>query len=115
MSEINKRAKDRISSKNLISYICTNKDNEIVETGMGRTLNVSESGIMLETHTQIENDLDILLSIGLEDNLVDIKGKTIYSQPDDDKGKYNTGVQFVELNEKDRLQLVKFFQSFKSS
>jgi len=114
MVEKNKRVNDRISSKNLISYVCTNKSNEIVETGMGRTLNVSETGIMLETHNQIDNNLDILLSIGLEDNLIDIKGKTVYSKPDK-KGLYNTGIQFIGLDEKVKLQLFKFFKNFKPS
>lgn len=114
MAAKNKRLTDRISSKNLISYICTDKNNEIVETGMCRTLNVSKSGIMLETYNHIDNNLDISLSIGLEDNLIDIKGKIVHSKPDD-KGKFNIGIQFVGLEEKVRLQLSKFFEPHKSS
>ena len=114
MAEKNKRVNDRISSKNLLSYVCTDENNKIVETGMGRTLNVSKSGIMLETHNHIDNNLNVLLSIGLEENLIDIKGKIGHSKSDD-KGKYNIGIQFVGLNEKARLQLSKFIEAFKSS
>jgi c-di-GMP-binding flagellar brake protein YcgR len=114
MADKNKRVNDRISSKNLISYVCTDDTNEIVETGMGRTLNVSESGIMLETHNHIDDNLNVLLSIGLEENLIDIKGKIVHSQLDD-KGKHNVGIQFMELDKNTRLQLSKFIKAFKSS
>ncbi len=114
MTAKNKRAKNRVSTKNLISYVCTDESNAIVETGMGRTLNVSESGIMLETHSHIDVNLTILLSLGLEENLIDIKGKVIHSTSDN-KGKYTTGIQFIELEETARMQLNKFIEAFKSS
>lgn len=113
MSEKNQRGNDRISSINLISYICTNENNDIVETGMGRTLNVSESGIMLETHNQIDSHLTILLSIGLGEDLIDIKGKIVHAKTGENN-MYNIGIQFIELDNHAKLQLGKFIEAFTS-
>ncbi|MBW1643714.1 MAG: PilZ domain-containing protein [Deltaproteobacteria bacterium] len=114
MTESDKRVNSRVSSKNLISYVCMDENDKIVESGMGRTLNVSESGIMLETHNNINKNLNILLSIVLEETLIDIKGKIVHSKSID-KDKYNIGIQFVGLDDTSRLQMTKFIREFKSS
>lgn len=113
MGENEKRLNNRISSKNLISYVCTDQNDETVASGMGRTLNVSESGIMLETHDHIETDMNILLSIGLEEQLIDIKGKVVRSQQDDN-GLFNIGIQFIDLDDEARQLITKFIEAFKS-
>jgi len=114
MTKNNKRINDRVTSINLISYVCTDSHDKIIENGMGKTLNVSESGIMLETHNQIDSSLNLLLSIGLEEVLIDIKGKIVHSTPVD-KGKYHTGIQFIDLDDNSRKKLAKFILEFKSS
>jgi len=114
MTESDKRINNRVSSINLISFVCMDENDKIVENGMGRTLNVSESGIMLETHNNIDQNLNILLSIGLEENLIDIKGKIVHSKLID-KDKYNIGIQFIELDDTSRLQMSNFVEAFKSS
>ena len=65
MTSENKRKHERIQSLNL-SYICLDEDNNIVKQGMGRSLNISESGILLETHFPIEPNHTIQLTISLE-------------------------------------------------
>jgi len=114
MTEQNKRMNDRVPSKNLISYVCLNDKDKEVENGMGRTLNVSESGIMLETHNQISQDLTMMLSIGLEDSLIDIKGKIVHST-EVDKGRFHTGIQFIDLDDSIKKMLSKFIKAFISS
>jgi hypothetical protein len=54
MTSENKRKHERIQSLNL-SYICLDEDANIIKQGMGRTLNISESGILLETHFPMGN------------------------------------------------------------
>jgi len=97
MTSENKRKHERIQSLNL-SYICLDEDNNIVKQGMGRSLNISESGILLETHFPIKPNHTIQLTISLEENLLDIKGKPVHVQSLDG-GKYKIGIQFAELDE----------------
>ena len=63
----NKRKHQRFASLNL-SYVCLDENNNVVTQGMGRTLNISESGILLETNFPIELKYLVLLTIGLEED-----------------------------------------------
>ncbi len=106
MTSENKRKHDRIRSLNL-SYICLDEDKNIVKQGMGRTLNISESGILLETHFPIEPRHFVLLTISLEEDLLDIKGKPIHIRSSKE-GKYEIGIQFLELDQNANKILKKF-------
>ncbi len=65
MAMDNKRTNQRVKSSNLLSYICLDEKNNEMMQGMGRTLNVSESGIMLETHVPIDPHYIVSLTIAL--------------------------------------------------
>ena len=106
MTSENKRKHERIQSLNL-SYICLDENQNIVKQGMGRTLNISESGILLETHFPIEPKHVVQLTISLEENLLDLKGKPVHVQSIDE-GKYEIGIQFVELDQSSSDLLKKF-------
>jgi len=97
MTSENKRKHERIQSLNL-SYICLDEDQNIVKQGMGRTLNISESGILLETHFPVEPNHTIQLTVSLDENLLDIKGKAVHVKSIDG-GKYHIGIQFADLDE----------------
>ena len=106
MNSDNKRKHERIQSLNL-SYICLDEDQNIVKQGMGRTLNISESGILLETHFPIETKHDLQLTISLEEDLLDIQGKPVHIRSNK-KGKYEIGIQFVDLDENSEKILKSF-------
>jgi c-di-GMP-binding flagellar brake protein YcgR len=106
MNSDNKRKHERIQSLNL-SYICLDEDKNIVKQGMGRTLNISESGILLETHFPIETTHDLQLTISLEEDLLDIQGKPVHIRSNK-KGKYEIGIQFVDLDENSAKILKRF-------
>jgi hypothetical protein len=97
MTSDNKRKHERIQSLNL-SYICLDEDENIIKQGMGRTLNISESGILLETHFPIETNHVVQLTVSLEEDLLDLKGRPVHVRSRD-KGKYEIGIEFVELDQ----------------
>ena len=106
MTSKNKRKHERIHSLNL-SYICLDENQNVVKQGMGRTLNISESGILLETHFPIEPKHVVQLTISLEENLLDLKGTPVHVRSRDE-GKYEIGIQFVELDQGTSDLLKKF-------
>ena len=106
MTSENKRKHERIQSLNL-SYICLDEDNNIVKQGMGRTLNISESGILLETHFPIESNHTIQLTVSLEENLLDIIGRPVHVKSIDG-GKYQIGIQFDDLDKNATKMLQKY-------
>jgi c-di-GMP-binding flagellar brake protein YcgR len=112
MTSENQRKHERIQSLNL-SYICLDEDQNIVKQGMGRTLNISESGILLETHFPIEPNHTIQLTIGMEENLLDIKGNPVHVKSLDG-GKYQIGIEFVDLDENAAKILQNFITSGKT-
>jgi hypothetical protein len=78
---------------------------------MGRTLNVSEDGILLETHVSIDPEYTIELAIGLEDELINIKGSIIYTKPGKDE-KYQAGIEFLETDTATTEILKKYIKVF---
>jgi hypothetical protein len=99
----------RISSLNL-SYICLDEDRKTVKQGMGRTLNLSESGILLETHFPIAAEHTVILSIGLEDRVVDLKGRPVHVRSTD-KGVYEIGIEFIDPDAKTLKAVKQFLRS----
>lgn len=108
-----KRKHARINSLNL-SYVCLNENNEIIKQGMGRTLNVSESGILLETHFPIDNTAIVTLTLGLKEDLVDIKGRPVHSSTNAE-GKHEVGIAFIEPDGKTRKALKTFISAFRKN
>lgn len=98
MAPDEKRIDPRIESSNLLSYICLDKNNHEMMQGMGRTLNVSEGGILLETHVPIDPHHIVSMTMALEDDLMDFKGKIAYSRKRED-GKFESGIEFIEMDE----------------
>jgi len=106
-----KRKHARIHSLNL-SYVCLDENNEIIKQGMGRTLNVSESGILLETHFPIDKTCIVSLTLGLKEDLIDIKGRPVHSSTNAE-GKHEVGIEFLEPDGKTRKALKNFINKFK--
>jgi hypothetical protein len=113
MTSENKRKHERIQSLNL-SYICLDEDKNIVKQGMGRTLNISESGILLETHFPVESNHTIQLTVSLEENLLDIIGRPVHVKSIDG-GKYQIGIQFADLDENATKMLQDYISDGESS
>lgn len=107
-----RRHHPRINALNLIFYSCIDATESVVAQGMGRTLNVSEEGILLETHSSIDPKYAIELSIGLEDELINIKGSIIFSTPGKDE-KFEAGIKFVEIDDAIIEILKKYIKVFK--
>ena len=97
MTSENNRKHERIQSLNL-SYICLDEDENIVKQGMGRTLNLSESGILLETYFPVESRHTVKLTVSLEEDLLDLKGVPVHVRSSGE-GKYEIGIRFVELDQ----------------
>lgn len=111
MTSDDKRKFVRINSLNL-SYVLVDGEGEADRQTMGRTLDVSEAGIRLETHLSVETGRHLKLSIGLEDELVDIQGHVIHAGKNLD-GKYELGIAFENPDESTRSTLKKYIKAFR--
>ena len=112
MTVSNKRIHVRVRSLNLLSYYCVDQDGLVVKQGMGRTLDVSKGGILLETHAPIDLQHTISLTIGLEDDLTDITGKVVYCKAGE-PGKFESGIEFQEKDEAGLRILKEYIKAFR--
>lgn len=114
MNGSDKRRHIRVASTNLLNFVCLDETGEPCHQGMGRTLNVSESGILLETYKPIDPRTPISITIGIEEELVDLEGKVIFLK-ESAKGIYEAGIQFSHINDNERKILLKFIEAFKTN
>lgn len=112
MTSVNKRRHIRIDSLNL-SHISVSEEDEVVHQGMGRTLNMSESGILLETKFRIPAGDTLTISIGLEDDLMELEGQVVFSK-ETGPGMHETGIEFIDTDETVLLMLRAFLKTFQS-
>jgi hypothetical protein len=92
----------RFNTNNLISYVCLESNGNEVGQGMGKGINVSSSGILIETHNPIKSqDISLMVSCE-EDEIIHIKGKVIYCRTEDSV-MFRTVIKFLETNERIRF------------
>jgi len=94
MATLNRRRYERIDSVNMINYTQLNTSMQRTGQGMGRTLNLSEAGLLMETPVPIIPDHLLSINIGLAGELVYFRGKVAYTQPQR-RGQHLTGVRFT--------------------
>lgn len=106
-----KRKHFRIDSMHLLNYLYFGENDDEATQGMGRTLNVSESGILLETHTPIEENTVVSLTIGFEEDVVDIKGRVVYKKKNAE-GLYESGIEFFDVDDEAQKVLKQYIALF---
>jgi len=107
----NKRRHERYDALNLLSYVCVDSDGKEWTQGMGRTLDISENGLRLETHEPIDTKYVVLLSVGIEDELVDIRGKVVYCHRGEEQ-KFECGIEFLEVPSEAYTILKRYISEF---
>ena len=112
MTNEEKRKHNRIDSLHLLNYVYSDESSEGAMQGMGRTLNVSESGILLETHTPpISAGSLVSLTIGFEEDMVDIKGRVIYTK-ESSTDMFESGIEFFDVDENAKEILGRYIAAF---
>jgi c-di-GMP-binding flagellar brake protein YcgR len=105
-----RRNHPRVESVNHVSYACIDQSDTEFWSGFGRTIDVSENGIMLETEEPVESSCVLLMGVSLQDELIEVKGKIVHTRVDPE-GKHRTGIQFVTVRESDRKIIKDFVQA----
>ncbi len=112
MTAAEKRKFLRLDSLHLLDYILVDNDGNEGEYSMGRTLDVSINGIKMETVKEIPMDKNLIISLGIEENLVDISGTPIHSQPHDRR--YISGIEFFKVSAESRTILRQYVDEFQA-
>lgn len=104
-----RRRAERRYAMNFLDYEIVSPEGETIGRGLARTLNVSASGLLLETGQFFEPGQLLRITLGLENDLVALTGRVAHSQPLDDD-LCSTGIQFVEFAEADHPVFRRHFE-----
>ena len=93
MEKPDRRKYPRVDVYSSISYVCIDIDGKLIDQNMGVALNISQSGILLETGRPIESNIVSLMFVDLEEKLAEIRGEVAYSKQKE-SGMYFNGIHF---------------------
>lgn len=114
MSDADKRKFERTDSLNILEYVILGDDGEPMGEGMGRTLNVSENGLLLETNNLLNPEQMLVITVGLKEDMVELRGKVSHVDSCSDKT-FCSGIEFLEIDENGKRVLNKFLEAHKKS
>ncbi|WP_372679568.1 PilZ domain-containing protein [Desulfosarcina sp.] len=106
-----KRKHSRVDSIYLLNYVNLDENEKEMMQGMGRTINVSESGIMLETHVAFSENDTVDVVVGLKEDMVTIRGKVVFSRTTD-TGLHQSGIQFLTIADASLATLRRYIDAF---
>lgn len=100
----------RPEALNLLDYLVVDEQGRQGDYAMARTLNVSEGGILMETHIPLPKGQQVMVTLGLEDKLVDVMGRIVYSALI--SGRHQNGVEFFHVADSDKQVLDNYVEAF---
>ena len=106
------RRNPRIETFTLVSYILFNKNGKAVDRGKGRTINLSQNGILLETLNPLNDAFVMLMAIDIAGKEVRTKGRVIYSELQVTTGFYVSGIDFIGHKEHQVGAIVAFIKVY---
>jgi len=111
MKKREKRNFIRYDALHLLDYIVLDENGDHGEYSMGRTIDVSVDGIKLETISPLAINTGLLITVGLEDDLVDLEGKTTHASPHE--GRFVSGIVFLKITKEGRRIFKKYTEAFR--
>ena len=84
----------RVETCNLISFLSVDADGHVLRQGMGKALDLSQNGMLLESALPVDSEFVSLMSTDPDNNLIEITAKVAYSRRGR-TGSFLTGVQFA--------------------
>lgn len=84
----------RTKTRNLIAYVSVDQNGKMISQGLGKTLDISKGGMLLETPYPIETGLISLLAVDKENTLFEIKAELVYCKKTV-TGMYQAGFKFI--------------------
>ena len=101
----------RPESLNLLDYLVVDAAGRPGDYSMARTLNVSKGGILMETHIPLPKGQQVMVTLGLKDQLIDVMGRIVYTSVED--GRHHSGIEFFHVSDNDKRVLDSYVTAFK--
>lgn len=109
---IENRRHPRIESINSVGYVLFDEKGNKIKTGKGHTLNLSQSGILLQTEEPVQGAFVVLVTIDLEGKKIKVRGRVIHTRRDNASGHFLTGVEFLGTEDEQHQAIVAFVRTY---
>lgn len=108
---IERRRYIRPEALNLLDYLVVDEKGRQGDYSMARTLNISKGGILMETHVPLPLGQQVMITLGLEDQLIDVMGRIVYATSA--SGRYQHGIEFFHVSDNDKRILDNYVAAFR--
>jgi len=110
-----KRRAPRIKTFNVVGYALYDARGKRIGKGKGHTVNLSQTGTLLETEDKIRGSFIVLMTIDLEGKKVKVQGRVVRSEPVVTGGGFLTGIEFMGPREEQVQAIVAFVKAYQAS
>ncbi len=86
----------RVKNLNLVQIDQHDEEGLQADLATGRTLDISSGGIRLELHHSVPLRTIVEMSLALDNDLVDVRGKVVYLEEIDEE-RCAMGIQFINV------------------
>jgi len=111
MGGINNRESERKDTLNLVDYVVLDENGRETDRAMARTMNVSEKGILLETHKPLTKGQQLMITIGLRNELIEFKGRVVHCETCANEF-HCSGIEFLDVSPEGMSLLRNFLKAF---
>lgn len=111
MADTEKRKFIRHDALHLLDYLVIDKDGNRGDYSMGRTIDVCVDGIKLEIQNHLAPGTLLLITIGLENNLIGLIGEVTHTSHKD--GRFFSGIAFRRITKRGRAVLIQYAEAFR--
>lgn len=105
MQDVDSRRSPRVNRLFLTAYVNRDGKEQKTPVSLGRTLDISVSGVGLEVFQEIEIGTVMDLDLDLKDTLLTVHGKVVHVRREEDDH-YVIGIEFEELLERPEITVV---------
>lgn len=110
MGRTERRQYIRPEALNLLDYLVVDEQGRQGDYSMGRTLNISTGGILMETHIPLPRGQQVMITLGLGDELIGVMGRIVYSTFDADR--HQNGIEFFHITDANQRILNRYVKAF---
>ena len=114
---VDRRKCPRVNTTNLISHVTIDEMGRWIFQGMSRALDISRGGILLETAQRITPGCLSMMTVDMDNNLIEIKGELIHCSKSG-PSTYHSGIKFISTDElitKFVTQMIKVYNHRKNN
>jgi len=105
MAATDRRKYPRVPICDPISYISIDSEGRHLSQNLGTVQNASQNGLNIETYDAIDSKFALFSFVDLDQKLVEIKGRIVYSKQKQ-SGKFENGIN-LQGTSQEKLQFIK--------